>query len=86
MRRDQNPRRYRFDLQAQHLDINKKKKGSLRGGHHEFLECVHSLKKERLNTVSLPQLIVDLFEEGGVCVTAAQKLLEKVVKNTVRTS
>jgi len=45
-----------------------------------------SFKKGRLNMVSLPQLIVDLFEEGGVCVTAAEKLLEKVVRDIVRTS
>jgi len=46
----------------------------------------HSFKQRGLNIVSLPQLIVDLFEEGGVCVTAAEKLLEKVVKDIVRTS
>jgi hypothetical protein len=45
-----------------------------------------SFKKGRLNMVSIPQLIVDLFEEGGVCVTAAEKLLEKVVRDIVRTS
>jgi len=45
-----------------------------------------SFKQRGLNIVSLPQLIVDLFEEGGVCVTAAEKLLEKVVKDIVRTS
>jgi len=44
------------------------------------------LKRRGLNIVSVPQLIVDLFEEGGVCVTAAEKLLEKVVKDIVRTS
>lgn len=45
-----------------------------------------SFKQRGLNIVSLPQLIVDLFEEGGVCVTAAEKLLEKVVRDIVRTS
>lgn len=45
-----------------------------------------SFKQRGLNIVSLPQLIVDLFEEGGVCATAAEKLLEKVVKDIVRTS
>ena len=45
-----------------------------------------SFKQRGLSIVSLPQLIVDLFEEGGVCVTAAEKLLEKVVKDIVRTS
>lgn len=45
-----------------------------------------SFKKAQLNVVSLPQLIVDLFEEGGVCVSAAERLLEKGVKDIVRTS
>lgn len=45
-----------------------------------------SFQREGLNIVSLPQLIVDLFEEGGVCVTAAEKLLEKVAKDSVRTN
>ena len=33
---------------------------------------------EGLRIVSIPQLIVDLFREGGVCVEAADNLLEKV--------
>jgi hypothetical protein len=45
-----------------------------------------SFQREGLSIVSLPQLIVDLFEEGGVCVTAAEKLLEKVAKDSVRTN
>jgi hypothetical protein len=44
-----------------------------------------SFQRGGLSIVSLPQLIVDLFEEGGVCVTAAEKLLEQVVKGVVRT-
>lgn len=46
-----------------------------------------SLKRQGLTIVSIPQLIIDLFEEGGVCTEAAEKLLEKVkVKNyAVRT-
>jgi len=43
-----------------------------------------SFQRGGLNIVSLPQLIVDLFEEGSVCVAAAEKLLEKVTKNNVR--
>jgi predicted transcriptional regulator len=43
-----------------------------------------SFQRAGLNIVSLPQLIVDLFEEGSVCVAAAEKLLEKVTKNNVR--
>jgi hypothetical protein len=37
----------------------------------------NSTKKQGLNIVSIPQLIIDLFEEGGVCTEAAEKLLEK---------
>lgn len=44
-----------------------------------------SFEQGGLNIISLPQLIVDLFEEDGVCETAAEKLLEKVVKDIVRT-
>jgi hypothetical protein len=33
--------------------------------------------------VCIPQLIVDLFEEGGVCTEAAEKLLQKVEKPVV---
>jgi len=44
----------------------------------------HSIERRELKIVSLPQLIVDLLEEGGVCTEAAQKLLEKVAMNIVR--
>lgn len=43
-----------------------------------------SFERNGLKVVSLPQLIVDMFDEGGVCVEAAEKLLEKVVEGTVR--
>ena len=43
-----------------------------------------SFERRGLKVVSLPQLIVDLFEEGGVCVEAAEKLLEKVAEDAVR--
>jgi hypothetical protein len=33
--------------------------------------------------VSIPQLIVDLLNEGGVCIEAANKLIERVPKNVV---
>jgi hypothetical protein len=36
---------------------------------------------ERLHVVSIPQLIVDLFREGGVCVEAANMLLDKIMVN-----
>lgn len=44
-----------------------------------------TLEQSGLNVVSPPQLIVDLFEEGGVCVEAAEKLLERMAVDGVRT-
>lgn len=38
----------------------------------------NALKIHGYYVVSIPQLIVDLLKEGGVCVEAAQNLLEKV--------
>ena len=46
----------------------------------------HSTERKELKIVSLPQLIVDLYEEGGVCTQAAEQLLEKVAMNIVRIS
>lgn len=43
-----------------------------------------SIERKELKIVSLPQLIVDLLEEGGVCTEAAEELLEKVAMNIVR--
>jgi hypothetical protein len=42
-----------------------------------------TFQKDGLNIVSLPQLIIDLFDEGGICMEAAEKLLEKVSKNAI---
>jgi len=42
-----------------------------------------SFKTKGLNLVSVPQLIVDLLAEGGVCVEAAEKLLEKVLEHAL---
>lgn len=42
-----------------------------------------SFEKNGLEVVSLPQLIVDLLVEGGVCVEAAENLMEKVSKNAL---
>jgi hypothetical protein len=42
-----------------------------------------SFKTKGLNVVSVPQLIVDLLAEGGVCVEAAEKLLEKVLEHAL---
>jgi len=42
-----------------------------------------SFEEHGLKIVSLPQLIVDLFDEGGVCVEAAEKLVEKVMDHAL---
>jgi hypothetical protein len=42
-----------------------------------------SLKRQGLTVVGLPQLIVDLLEEGGVCTEAAERLLEKVQRHAL---
>ena len=44
-----------------------------------------SFKRQDLTVVCIPQLIVDLLQEGGVCTEAAEKLLEKVEKHAIRT-
>lgn len=43
-----------------------------------------SFERRGLKVVSLPQLIVDLFDEGGVCVEAAERLLERVMERALR--
>jgi hypothetical protein len=40
-----------------------------------------SFEKNGLKIVSTPQLIIDLMIEGGVCVEAAEFLIEKVMKD-----
>jgi hypothetical protein len=44
-----------------------------------------SFKRQNLNVVCIPQLIVDMFEEGGACVEAAEKLLQKVKHAVIST-
>ncbi len=44
-----------------------------------------SFKRQSFTVVCLPQLIVDLFEEGGVCTEAAEKLLQKVEQHVIST-
>jgi hypothetical protein len=43
----------------------------------------NSIRRDELRFVSIPQIIVDLLTEGGVCVEAAEMLIEKVEKSTV---
>jgi hypothetical protein len=42
-----------------------------------------STERQGLAVVSIPQLIVDLLEEGGVCTEAAEKLLKKGEPNAI---
>ena len=42
-----------------------------------------SFKRQELTVVSIPQIIVDLLEEGGVCTEAAEKLVKKAEQNNV---
>jgi len=39
-----------------------------------------AFKRQNLTVVSIPQLIVDLLQEGGVCTEAAEKLINKTVR------
>ena len=43
-----------------------------------------SSKRQNLTVVSIPQLIVDLLEEGGVCAEAAEKLITKVEQHAIQ--
>jgi hypothetical protein len=42
-----------------------------------------SFQRQGLTVVCIPQLVVDLLEEGGVCTEAAEKLLEKVEQHAI---
>ncbi len=58
-------------------------KGNIRlliADNHVFYGC---FKRQNLNVVCIPQLIVDLFQEGGVCTEAAEKLLQKVKQHVI---
>jgi hypothetical protein len=44
-----------------------------------------AFKRQTLTVVSIPQLIVDLLQEGGVCTEAAEKLLNKVEQHAIPT-
>jgi hypothetical protein len=44
-----------------------------------------SFERQNLTVVCIPQLIVDLFEEGGICTEAAEKLLQKVEQHVIST-
>jgi len=42
-----------------------------------------AFEQQGLTVVNIPQLIVDLLEEGGVCTEAAEKLIQKVEQNAI---
>jgi len=42
-----------------------------------------AFKRQNLTVVSIPQLIVDLLQEGGVCTEAAEKLINKVEQHVI---
>ncbi|MCL2288057.1 MAG: hypothetical protein FWC33_02595 [Candidatus Bathyarchaeota archaeon] len=42
-----------------------------------------AFKRQNLMVVSIPQLIVDLLQEGGVCTEAAEKLINKVEQHVI---
>ncbi|MGI0088584.1 MAG: hypothetical protein ACREBI_11600 [Nitrosotalea sp.] len=75
------------DLKEWHNILSKKGlvgKGNVRilmTDNHVFY---NSLVKKGLTLVSVPQLIVDLLVEGAVAAEAAEMLIEKEEKNTVR--
>lgn len=50
------------------------------GDEHVFY---NASEKSGLKIVSVPQLVADLLEEGGVCVEAAEKLMEKENKSVL---
>jgi hypothetical protein len=61
-------------------------KGNVRllfGDNHVFHKA---FKRNEFTVVSLPQLIVDLVAEGGICTEAAQLLLEKVSQHAISIS
>jgi hypothetical protein len=44
-----------------------------------------AFKRQNFEVVSIPQLIVDLMQEGGVCIDAAEKLINKVEQHAIST-
>jgi hypothetical protein len=44
-----------------------------------------AFQRQGLTIVCIPQLTIDLLEEGGVCTEAAEKLIEKVNQHAIRT-
>jgi hypothetical protein len=42
-----------------------------------------AFKRQNLMVVSIPQLIIDFLEEGGVCTEAAEKLINKVEQHAI---
>ena len=43
----------------------------------------NSHEKDGLHVSSIPQIIFDLYKEGGVCIEAGEMLMDKVIKNVI---
>lgn len=69
------------DLKNWHTILSEK--GLIGGGNFRTIQTdnhifYHSIEKDGIKIVSTPQLIVDLLREGGTCVEAAEKLIERM--------
>lgn len=84
----------RVDLYVRHEDLKKwhnilAKEGLVGKGNTRILMADDQVfygasERKGFKIVSMPQLVVDLMSEGGVCVEAAEMLLEKMERNVVR--
>ena len=63
-----------------------RRKGEHSGSDGDTQVFYGASERSGLNIVSIPQLIVDLLTEGGVCVEAAEMLMEKEGKKLVSPS
>lgn len=83
----------RVDLYIRHKDLKRwhtlfAKEGLVGKGNTRVLMADDQVfygasEREGIIIVSMPQLVVDLMSEGGVCVEAAEMLLEKMERNVV---
>ena len=83
----------RFDIYIQNKDYNSwnellKESGLMGAGNFRILidddhVFYKSIKLNEFTVVSTPQLIVDLYKEGGVCGEAADNLVRRMVQNIV---
>ena len=43
----------------------------------------NSFRRDELDVSSVPQIIFDLYNEGGVCIEAGEMLTDKVIMNAI---